>query len=59
MHLLNASQMRINNTIDTFKIYEVQKLIPLHCTGKKVMEYFEGIFGDKCLLSGAGDKINL
>ncbi len=58
MHLLNASQTRINNTIEIFKKYEIQKVIPLHCTGQKVMEHFEGIFGDKYFLSGAGDKIS-
>ena len=58
MHLLNASQDRIKNTIEAFKKYKVQKLIPLHCTGQKVMEIFKSVFGDKCLLSGVGGKIS-
>ncbi|MBN2590724.1 MAG: MBL fold metallo-hydrolase [Sedimentisphaerales bacterium] len=57
MHLLNASQRRIKNTVETFKKYEVQKLIPLHCTGQKVMEHFKSFFGYKYSFSGAGDKI--
>ena len=57
MHLLNAGQMRINKTIETLKKYDVQKVIPLHCTGQKVMEVLKNVFCDKCLLLGAGDKI--
>lgn len=57
MHLLNADKRRIENTIDTFNKYDVQTLIPLHCTGQKVMEHFKSVFGDRFFISGAGDKI--
>ena len=59
MHLLNASQMRIENTIEIFNKYKIQKVIPLHCTGHKAMEYFKHAFGGKCLFLGVGDKITL
>ena len=58
MHLLNASQMRIENTIETLKKYEVQKAIPLHCTGQKAVEDFKNTIDDKCLFLGTGDKIS-
>ena len=58
MHLLNADQKRIDNTIEAFKKYDVQKLIPLHCTGQQALKVFEDIFCKKCLISGVGDKIN-
>jgi len=58
MHLLNASQMRIGNTIDTFKKYRIQKVIPLHCTGHKAMEDFKHALENKCLFLGAGGQIN-
>jgi len=58
MHLLNASPKRITNTIKAFQKYEIQKIIPMHCTGQKAMEVFKNVFGDKCLLLGAGDKIS-
>jgi len=57
MHLLNASQMRIGNTIESLNKYEVQKVIPLHCTGHKAIEYFKYAFGNKCMFLGTGDKI--
>ncbi len=58
MHLLNASQTRINNTIETLNKYEVQKVIPLHCTGQKAVEVLKKVFGDKCLILRTGDKIS-
>jgi metal-dependent hydrolase (beta-lactamase superfamily II) len=48
----------IENTIDTFKEYQVQKIVPLHCTGQKAIESFKKAFGDKCLFSGIGGQIN-
>lgn len=34
MHLINSDSQRLNRTIETFKKYDVQKIIPLHCTGR-------------------------
>jgi len=59
MHLINASQMRIANTIDAFKKYGIQKIVPLHCTGRKAMVDLKNSFGNKCLLWGAGGRIGL
>jgi len=56
-HLANASQIRIANTIDAFKKYEIQKIVPLHCTGQSAVENFENAFGDKCLSLGTGEQI--
>jgi len=58
MHLLNASRIRIANTIEAFKKYEIQKIVPLHCTGQKAMEALKNAFGDKCLFLGAGEQIS-
>lgn len=58
MHLLNSSHNRIENTIKAFRKYEIQKIMPMHCTGQKAMEELKNVFGDKCLLLGAGDKIS-
>jgi len=57
MHLANASQIRIANTIEAFKKYEIQKIVPLHCTGQSAMENFKNAFGDKCLSLGTGKQI--
>lgn len=59
MHLSNASQTRIEKTIEAFREYDIQKIVPLHCTGQKAMEDFKTVFGDKCLLWGAGGQICL
>lgn len=58
MHLLNASPARITNTIEAFKKYEIQKIIPLHCTGHKAINAMKNAFGDKCLCLGAGGQIS-
>jgi len=59
MHLSNASQVRIANTIEALKKYEIKKIVPLHCTGQKAMQDFKTAFGDKCLFLGAGGQISL
>ena len=58
MHLVNASQIRIANTIEAFKKYEIQKIVPLHCTGQRAVKDLKNIFGDKCLSSGTGGQIS-
>ena len=58
MHLLNASRARITNTIEVFQKYEIQKVIPLHCTGHKAIGAMKNAFGDKCLCLGAGRQIS-
>ena len=58
MHLLNASPTRIENTIKAFKKYKIQKIMPLHCTGKKAIDAMKNAFGEKCLSLGAGGQIN-
>lgn len=57
MHLLHASPTRIKNTIEALKRYDIQKIVPLHCTGPKATEYISRVFGEKCSRSGAGGQI--
>jgi len=57
MHLLNANLARIAKTIEAFKKYQVQIIVPLHCTGQKAMKSLKKTFGNKCLFSGAGRHI--
>ncbi|MEJ2648406.1 MAG: iron-sulfur cluster assembly scaffold protein [Sedimentisphaerales bacterium] len=58
MHLINASKIRIANTVEAFKKYNVQKIVPLHCTGQKAMEDFKHALGNRCLFLGAGENIS-
>ena len=57
MHLLRAGEMRIARTIEAFKKYEIQKIVPLHCTGQAAVESFADAFADACLSLGVGGRI--
>jgi 7,8-dihydropterin-6-yl-methyl-4-(beta-D-ribofuranosyl)aminobenzene 5'-phosphate synthase len=49
MHLVSAGKDRMEHTIEAFKKYGIEKIIPLHCTGSKAIEYLRGSFPDKCV----------
>lgn len=49
MHLINASRERIFQTIEALKKYDIQKIVPLHCTGSDAVELLCENFSDKCL----------
>ena len=57
MHLLKASRIRIANTIEAFKKYEIQKIVPLHCTGPKATRELKDAFSDKCSFLSTGGQI--
>ena len=57
MHLINANLTRIENTIEAFKKYDIQKIVPLHCTGQEATEKMKKAFGEKCMSLEAGAKI--
>jgi 7,8-dihydropterin-6-yl-methyl-4-(beta-D-ribofuranosyl)aminobenzene 5'-phosphate synthase len=58
MHLVRASQMRIERTIEAFRKFGVERIVPLHCTGQTAVESFQEVFGDQCLSLGAGGKVS-
>jgi 7,8-dihydropterin-6-yl-methyl-4-(beta-D-ribofuranosyl)aminobenzene 5'-phosphate synthase len=49
MHLVNAGKDRMERTIEAFKRYDIEKIIPLHCTGSEAIEYLRESFSDKCV----------
>lgn len=57
MHLIHADITRIDNTIESFRKYDIQKIVPLHCTGQPAMEKIRHALGNRCLSWGAGSKI--
>lgn len=59
MHLLHADSSRIQKTIAVFKQYQVQKVIPLHCTGCEAKKAFQDAFGNRCIFTGAGEQIQI
>ncbi len=58
IHLVNASSTRIERTIEAFEKYEIQKIIPLHCTGQKAKENIRAALGDKCVFLDGGGRIS-
>jgi metal-dependent hydrolase (beta-lactamase superfamily II) len=46
-------------TTDAFMALEVQKLIPLHCTGFRATAGMFWKMKDKCIIAGAGDVLEL
>jgi 7,8-dihydropterin-6-yl-methyl-4-(beta-D-ribofuranosyl)aminobenzene 5'-phosphate synthase len=57
MHLLHANHKRIANTINAFQKYEVQKIVPLHCTGRKATMNLKNAFGNRCSFLSTGGQI--
>jgi 7,8-dihydropterin-6-yl-methyl-4-(beta-D-ribofuranosyl)aminobenzene 5'-phosphate synthase len=47
MHLGNASQQRLSYTAKALRQYNVQILIPLHCTGTNAMQYLQNTLSEK------------
>jgi len=47
MHLVNASRERLGGTIEVFRQYHVQLIIPLHCTGSNAIQYLQASLSKK------------
>lgn len=56
MHVGQADDMRIQLTTDAFMALEVQKLMPLHCTGFRATAEMFWKMKDKCIIAGAGTQ---
>jgi len=54
MHLLTASKERLNATSDVFIKYQVQRIMPLHCTGETARFYFRSKFKRRYLSGHVG-----
>ncbi|SKC73646.1 MBL fold metallo-hydrolase [Maledivibacter halophilus] len=59
MHLKNASEERINKTIEYFKSKDIEKIIPLHCTGFEAISKFKRVFKDKCIIGSVGKLLEI
>ncbi|TDX51405.1 MBL fold metallo-hydrolase [Orenia marismortui] len=56
MHLINASQKRINETVDYLDHLDFELIVPLHCTGFKAMKAMIEKFRDKVKLGEVGEE---
>jgi len=59
MHLDNVSPLCLQMTIQHMIDLEIQKVIPLHCTGIFAICEMKRFLGDRCLPLCAGDSIEL
>ncbi len=56
-HLLNASQERLEATVETFERYNLQVIGANHCTGFKAVHYLSNHFGDRFLPCPVGTRL--
>jgi len=57
MHLLNASEERLELTIAALRAMGPELLVPCHCTGERPVERMQAAFGDLALWGYAGLKL--
>ena len=54
MHLSDADDERIRRTVAAFKEYNVTRVAPLHCSGKRAADAFRVAYGAKAVALNAG-----
>jgi 7,8-dihydropterin-6-yl-methyl-4-(beta-D-ribofuranosyl)aminobenzene 5'-phosphate synthase len=57
MHLEQADPHRLQMTIDYFREQDIQKIVPLHCTGQHAVWTMKQVLGDRVITACTGDKI--
>ena len=57
MHLVNANLTRLNSTIDALNEYDIDRIIPCHCTGDKAMELLSEKLNCEVIAGQAGYQI--
>jgi 7,8-dihydropterin-6-yl-methyl-4-(beta-D-ribofuranosyl)aminobenzene 5'-phosphate synthase len=56
IHLMDASEDRINKTIDELKTFQIEKMALCHCTGALAMIKLYQVFGDKMIFNNVGTR---
>jgi 7,8-dihydropterin-6-yl-methyl-4-(beta-D-ribofuranosyl)aminobenzene 5'-phosphate synthase len=56
-HLIGASPMRIQKTIEALKKYDVQKIMLSHCTGVQSYAALAGALPGRCSWPASGTQI--
>jgi len=59
MHLSKASQERLDYTVQALKQYDVQIVLPLHCTGEQATYYLRTVLPDRTIQLSDGPSIKL
>ena len=58
MHLVHASEVRIQRTLDVFRRLGIDKIGPAHCTGWHAAKQMWSAFGEKCFICCVGTQIS-
>lgn len=59
MHLKDEGEDRIRKTAEYFAQSDLEKIVPLHCTGIQEAVRLKQILGERCVLGAVGDRIDL
>lgn len=57
MHLKNASARRIAQTIESLRQFDIERIVPLHCTGTVATMQLWGAFPGRCEEAAVGDSL--
>jgi 7,8-dihydropterin-6-yl-methyl-4-(beta-D-ribofuranosyl)aminobenzene 5'-phosphate synthase len=58
MHLVHASEARIQRTLDAFRRLCIDRIGPAHCTGWQAARQIWSAFGEKCFLCCVGTQVS-
>lgn len=53
-HLSKASEVRIGRTVDALQAFEIDEIVPAHCTGERTVEALKSVYNGKCRPAHAG-----
>ena len=56
MHLYDAGKKEREEVIRQLQSHQVERILPVHCTGIEAIVELKQAFGDKCVLAMAGDE---
>ncbi len=59
MHLLDGPPERVARTIERFEEWQVDMVVPLHCTGFSAMSAMKQRLADRCVIASVGDCVVL
>jgi len=59
MHLENIPDIRLQLTIQSFLDYDIETVVPLHCTGMVAICKMKRLLKERCCILSAGDEIIL
>lgn len=57
MHLKSCSPSQLKKTIQALREFEIDSIVPLHCTGFLAIAAIKEALGEQCLLAEVGKKI--